>query len=450
MLPRVSLRPPGVVRSSGPDAVELAGHCGVLCDEWQGDELHWSLAETSAGFWAASEIDLICARQNGKNVILEVRELYGLIVLGERILHTAHLFPTAKESYAALETMVRAHPDIAAQLVDHHASPASGYDMTFRSGGRIQYIARSRTSGRGFRGIDLLVFDEAQDLNDDAQGALLPTIASKPHAQTWYQGSAPDIGSVVLHRIRTAGRSGSEGRVSYAEFSADPDVDLDDREQWAQANPAFPHRISEETIESERRQMSPEEFARERLSVSPDLIEAGGPFGDAWAAVNDADAAAVASAFAFDVNPERSAAGIAVCGPVGVLEVVDYHPGTGWLVERIVELHERYDKPFAVDARGPAGSFVDELRRRGVTVIELQSTDMTRAAGDFFDAVFDAAFTVRNNADLDRAVAGAVKKAVGDAFVWGRKSSHSDICLLVAVSIARWAALGDGGETELW
>ena len=435
----MTLRPPGVCRSSGPDAVELAVACGILPDEWQCEELYWALGELPTGSWAATEIDLICSRQNGKNVILEIRELYGLVVLGERILHTAHLFPTAKESYAALESMVLSNPDIAAELVDSHASPASGYDMRFRSGGLIQYIARSRSSGRGFRGIDLLVMDEAQTLGDEAQGALTPTTSSKPNAQKWYQGSAPSNESTVLHQIRAHGRAGVPGRVSYAEFSAHPDSAPDDRMAWAQGNPAFPHRISEATILGELREMSPEMFARERLSISPDLLVAGGPFGDSWAAVCDPDVVVtIPVAFALEVNPERTASAIVGIGADLSISVADARPGTNWVAAFCKDLRKKYRVPVALAAGGPAASLLPELERAGVKTVLLDGTEMTRACGAFFDAVMDKGVKVRTDADLDAAVAGAAKRQIGDSWTWDRKGSQFDISLLVAATIAAW------------
>lgn len=436
---RVRLRPVDRVGSAAPEFVDLAAACGVVLDGWQRDVLDDGLAERADGSWAASEVDLIASRQNGKNGILEVRELGGLVLLGEWIIHTAHLFKTTMESFERLYALVEANADVKDFLVSKHASPASGYTMRFRGGGRISFIARSRSSGRGLTG-DVLVFDEAQDLNDEAQGALLPTISARPGAQSWYTGSAPGVGSVVLHRIRQRGRAGEPGRFSYFEFSAPPEADLDDRAAWAQANPAFGVRITEEAIESERMAMSDEMFARERLSISPDLVEAGGPFGKQWAAVCDDDAQASADLFAFDANPERSAAGIVAAGAGPILEVVDYRPGTSWLVGRAVELWEKYGAPFAIDRRGPAGSFAPDLEARGVKVIELVDLEMARACGAFFDAVMDGAVKIRSNTDLDTAVAGAAQRPVGDQWVWGRKRS-ADVSLLVAATVAHWAHL---------
>lgn len=399
------------------------------------------MAERADGTWAASEVDEICSRQNGKNGIVEVRELAGVVLLHESIIHTAHLFPTARESFYRLLGLVEGHPDVRNMLLGQPlASPASGYEMRFRGGGRIRFIARSRTSGRGLTG-DVLVFDEFQDLVDDAQGALLPTISARPNAQAWYLGSAPDIGSTVAHRVRARGRSRVTGRYSYKEYSAEPDANLDDRDAWRQANPAFPHRISEETIEAERLAMSDEMFARERLSISPDPLESGGPFGPAWAQICDDSAVAEGIVcFAVDTNPERSWSGIVGIGQGPVVSVVDYRPGTSWLVESCKTLKQKYRVPFAVDKQGPVGAMIDEFRRNRIRLIELDGTDTCRAAEAFYDAVTDRAVTVRTNDDLDRAVAGAVKQPVGDAFRWGRKPSLSDICLLVAASNGLFAS----------
>src|SRR5262249_45164317 len=158
--------------------------------------------------------------------------------------------------------LVEAIPSIRERVSYHIASVGSGYDLQFEGGGRVRFIARSRTSGRGLTG-DLLVCDEAQDMTDDAQGALLPVVSARPNAQVIYTGSAPSEASSVFHRVRRRGRSAEAGRLAYMEFSADPDCDLDDRAAWAEANPALGVRITETAIEAERGSMSDEQFARE-------------------------------------------------------------------------------------------------------------------------------------------------------------------------------------------
>lgn len=434
-LPRVQSRPRGITGSTGPEAVELAAESGFLLDEWQEAWLYDGMAETADGSWAASEVAGIVSRQNGKNGVVEVRELAGLTLLDEWIIHTSHLFKTTLESFNKLWALIEANPDVLKLVVTRHASPAVGYNIVFRGGGRATFIARSRTSGRGLTG-DVLVVDEAQDLTDESLGALLPTISARPGAQAWYLGSAPNLDSEVFHRVRTRGRRGEEGRLAYVEHSADPDADLDDRVAWAQANPALGIRITEEAIESERLAMSDEMFARERLSISPDLSDSSVFPGSAWADCCAPETIVKeAHVFAFDANPERSAAGIVAVGEGPTAEVIDYRPGVSWLIPRLKEIYGRYRKPLVVDGRGPAASLIEELRGADVELEVIEGKDLAPACGLFYDRIVERGAKIRTNPDLDRAVAAAVKRPVGDAWAWGRKSSTSDISLLVATTI---------------
>ena len=434
--PRIVRLPERTAHNDGDDAAALAESCGLVCDGWQRRLLVDAMGERADGLWAADEVVCICSRQNGKNVAVEVRELYGVTVLHENIIHTAHLFKTTRESFDRLAGMVEANPKVRDLMTKSLASQGVGWEMRFRGGGRIQFIARSRTSGRGLSG-DLLVFDEFQEMNDDAQGALMPVVSARPNPQVWYLGSAPGPASLVAHRLRRRGRQGGEGRLAYFEYSAPPGSDPDDEDVWRQGNPGYPERISRETILRERRSMSDEMFLRERLSISPDLVDDEGVFpAAAWAACQDPDLEVTADLFGVDVNPDRTYAAIVAAGTAGV-EVVDYRPGTDWLLERAQTLG-KYRRPFVIDQQGPAGNLIATLERAGLKVHGLTGEQMVKAAGDFYDRVVARNIRVRANLDLDRAVAGAAKRPVGDAFAWGRKNSDCDVSLLVAASAAAW------------
>ena len=95
--PRIRTAPPAA-ESYGPDAAALAAGYGLRPDGWQQLVLDDMLGLTIEGRWSASQEALSCPRQNGKNGIIEVRELFGMVGLGERILHTAHEVKTAREA----------------------------------------------------------------------------------------------------------------------------------------------------------------------------------------------------------------------------------------------------------------------------------------------------------------------------------------------------------------
>lgn len=441
--PRVEVVPEGIVESSGPEAAEFGELVGVVLDPWQRRILDVSLGERVDGRWAAKTVDVLASRQNGKNAAVEIRELFGAVVLGERVLHTAHLFQTSLKAHRRIKDLIDSHPDVAAEVTRKYASPATGYIFEFRSGGKIEFVARSGGSGRGFTE-DVLILDEAQALTDEHLGALMPALSARSlegDPQVWYLGSAPSLAQVVWQRRRAFWRRGGGLSQASFEFSADPDCALDDRDAWAQANPGLGIRISEEYIESaERSSMSEEEFAKERLSVSPELADGTltvWPPG-AWEEVCSLfEQPTTGLVFCVDVNPERSRAAIAVAGAEGC-GLLDEKPGVGWAVDEIVRLASKHKAPVALAATGPAGALIVDLERAGVRVIPVPQAEVRDACGWFFDAVAEAKIHVRTDPTLNGAVTVAVKKQSGDGWVWDRRGG--DVCSLVAVTLAAYAA----------
>ena len=118
-------------------------------------------------------------RQNGKNVCLEAREFFGLVIRGERILHTAHQVVTGKKSFRRLERMFtdRRFPEI--QKLVRYIRYTNGEEaIELENGGSIEFSARSRQRARGFAGISLVVYDEAQELTDDQVDAIMATLSA--------------------------------------------------------------------------------------------------------------------------------------------------------------------------------------------------------------------------------------------------------------------------------
>lgn len=449
--PRVLVLPQGAVSSSGAEAAEFGELAGLVLDPWQRSVVDVGLGERADRTWAAKTVDLFASRQNGKNLVVEVRELFGAVILGERITHTAHLFTTAMKSYKRLVKMTKAHPDIDAEVVKILGSPASGYSLEFKSGGVVEYIARSSGGGRGFTA-DVLVFDEAQDLSDDALGALLPTLSAtsvQGDPQIWYLGSAPDLTSVVWQRRRAKGRAGGSPTSAYFEFSADPASDLDDRDAWAQANPGLNIHISEEYIQSvERSGMSDEEFARERLSISPELVDENDLLLEHWPHVNHPTVAPGKVAwFGLDCTPERSHGSIAVVDYHRNLELIEAGRGVDWLAARAKQLVEAHEGAgVVVDGRGPAAAIGVELQQAGVPVQFLDTKDVGRGSTAFFDSVVSHRLQVRSDRRLDAAVKAAVRRSDGESWRFTRRTKE-DISPLMAVVLAHWAVAVSDGET---
>src|ERR1700753_2632855 len=84
--PRTSSVPIALSTGPGEDAVELAASAGLLLDDLPAWAPRNSMGVVGGGLWAAFEVGLLVPRQNGKNGILEARELAGLYLLDESLL----------------------------------------------------------------------------------------------------------------------------------------------------------------------------------------------------------------------------------------------------------------------------------------------------------------------------------------------------------------------------
>lgn len=462
---------PDYVSSSGEEAIELAALAGLYLDEWQQFVLRNALGERADGRWAAQSVGLVVGRQNGKNSILEARELAGLFLLGERvIIHTAHEQSTSSEHFRRVLTLIEGVPEFDRRVLK--AIHGKGMEaIELRGGQRILFKTRTGGGGRGFTVDGCLVFDEAMILSAGAKAALIPTLAGKSieaSVQIWYAGSAvdqqnPKHDGLELSRLRARGMSGAKN-VAYFEWSVpgeSPDevtvAEASNPEVWALANPGLGIRISEEWVEHERTvELGAREFAVERLGVGdwPD------PEGDgervinldAWADLVDPGSQVQDPVcFAFDVTPDRSWSTIGVAGKrsdgLGHVEVIDRRRGTGWLVERLAELRDKHENVgFICDGRSPAGSMLPELEQAGIEVTPVTSTEHAQGCGMFFDGVEQKTLRHRDDPPLTAAVAGAVKRPLGDAWAWSRKNSSVDISPLVACTLANWGARSIPGE----
>ncbi len=435
-----------MVSSAGREAVDLAAQCGLILDAHQCLVLEGALAERADGRWAAFEVGVIEPRQNGKGSILEARELAGMFLFGEQmLLHSAHEFKTAEEAFRRIRFLIESNPDLERRVLKIRTANGSE-SIELRNGSRLRFVARTAGSGRGFSG-DLVILDEAYNLPAQAMAALVPTLSARPNPQIWYTSSAPlqTQESAVLRDFCRRGRASTGGRLAYFEWCADPDDDPSDPQVWAKANPALGSRISVEFVENERAALGAE-FGRERLGLWVDTEQVGEQVIDpaAWLACRDEKSGPVGPVcFALDVSPARTQAAFGVAGAAGSggvhVEIVDYRPGTGWLVDRARELCDRWGGRLAVASGSPAASLMVDLEAAGVPVLEVSTADHAAACGRFFDRIHDQTLRHLGQLWLDDAVHGAARRPYGDAWLWARRQSAVDISPLVAATLAAWA-----------
>lgn len=468
--PRVS-RYPTYVRSEAEDAVDLAAATGLELDEWQRYVLQHGLGKTAEERWSASRVGCWVPRQNGKGGIIEALELYWLFCSREKlILHSAHEYKTAQEAFLRIRDLIQGCPDLD-KLVNRYwqANGEQGVELTRAAGGsRLRFVARSRSSGRGFSG-DKNILDEAQYLIEAMMAALQPTLSARPDPQLWFFGTPPEEPDAWVYGLRQAGESGAP-RLAWFDWGADLDVTKPetklryaDRTLWFGTNPAAGIRIREETIEDE---CGPSglgsKFPHERLGVWLPFAGEGGGVLDPqlWAAMLDPESKRSGHlALALDMTPMRDHGSIGMYGPradeLEHMQLVDYREGVDWMVARAAELKVALDPIcFVVDGKNGAAALIPELAAVGICVPEdpeqpkrgdllvLGTSEVADAVGQFIDGfrVNPPRYRHIGQEPLDTAIKNVKARPIGDAgqIAWGRKLSEVDIGPVQSVTEARY------------
>ena len=404
-----------------------------------------------AGTWAAFEVDLTVGRQNGKGAVLEARELSGIEIFGNRlIIHTAHQLKTSEEARMRMEQICEESPDLdrrVKRVVRTNGKEAIEFWNTLRTGvgARILYNSRSKGSGRGFAGADLVVMDEKMFLEADPMAALLPTLATSPDPQVWYTGSAHFDTSEQQIQLRDRMLSGGDPELCAMEWSVEEGTELDDHEGWAQANPALGYRITPKYLQRELLALGAEEFGREHLGIGGAHATKPTIDPDTWTTLADRTSQIDTElVFGVDVNPERTqasivAAGLRRDGRVHV-ELLPRKPGVSWVVKRLAELDVAWAPRSAplLDPGGPAGSLIPALTEAGLEPVLISGRELAQACGAFYDDVMGLAPRVRHLGQpvLNAAVDAGRKRPLGDAWAWHRRDTSADISPLVAATLA--------------
>ena len=461
----------------GPEAIELAENLGFPLDDHQKLVLTHGCAIKKDGTWAFFEVGLCEPRQNGKGVILEVREIAGLFLWGETlIIHTAHQFDTSQEHFTRiLGLLEESHLESAIKTVRRSHGDEG---IILKNGGRLRFRARTKGGGRGFS-CDTLALDEAMILPEVAMGALLPTMRARPNPQVWYTGSAVDQQvhdhGVTFARIRERGIKGEDKNLCYfeyglADFQGNPYDGPDDipteqlgaEDSWRTTNPAYGTRVRREHFERELESLDNRTFAVEILGVGDwprtDGSRSNPIKPEEWdLLVDELSVLMDPLCLAFDISPERRTA-IAAAGRNAEgkwhCELIASWPGTANLVERMVELREQH-QPYEIvaDGYGPSASMVRTLVENGVDVRLLNSAEHGQACGAMADAVAERTMRHLGSLALSNAVRGAATRPLGDAWAWSRRNSSVDISPLVAMTLALYAAQGmpeDNSGVMIW
>lgn len=457
--PRVRVEP-NRSASDGADAALLFTEYAYRLDPWQEDIVTCWLGKDEEGEPAVTSAGLSVPRQNGKNSCLEAREFFGLTIKAERILHTAHQVRTAKKSFRRLEAIFtnKKHPEIEA-LVKNIRYTNGEECIELWNGGTIEFSSRSRQAVRGFDGMSLIVFDEAQELTDDQIEAILATLAASSTGtrQIIYTGTPPYPGcpGTVFRRRRTVCLNEPGKHDAWHEWGVEAEsvdeINIADRSLWYMTNPALGIRITEDFVEEELRSESPDGFARERLGWwSPTITSKDDPAinADAWKACKSKKKKPDGGKIAYGVKFSADGSEVALCGAVIPQEgkprisLIAQKPtvmGIQWLADW---LNERSDKASCVviDGRNGVDVLIDKISEKWIykdSVIRATTKNVIASVGMLTDAVNEEELTWYKKQNLlNESALNSIKRPIGGG--WGFGGDNAVSIPIEAAALAFW------------
>ena len=436
---RYAVPPAGIVSTGWPRVRQTCNNIGWRFDPWQDAVGRLILARATGGKWAADLSILSIPRQVGKSYLLGCI-IFALCLLQPklRVIWTSHHTATTEEMYESMKELAQ-HKRVAPHIAKCIALQGSRWRIIFRNGSRIDFGARERGFGRGKAKVGVLVLDEFQHISMRALSNLTPTTNTAENPLILCAGTPPsphDNGEAFTMRRKSA-IAGISSDTFYVEFSADPDADLDDRKQWAKANPSFPKRTPERAFLLNRKVLDDESFRREFMGVH-DEANTGGimPKWDDRGNVKVERPASLVVGLAGDVDGEWGSIGSAGMDDDGRLIVgaVKRQPGQGWLVAEAKRIQDEHGYLVAIDEKGPLSDLLVDLDTAGVRYVGLSLTQYVDACQSLWRQVEDDQLRHPKHPELDAAVRRAKWRKVGDRKAFGRQTG--DISMLEAVTVA--------------
>lgn len=449
--------------AQGRKSVELARRTRRALMPWQVSVLVAMLATTVSGQWTHPDCCLIVPRQNGKSLILVLRCLFGLFVRGERIVYSSQRWPTAKDAYERLWSIIKSRPSLRRLVVKNTCSQGQGY-IELESGARIVFCTRSNDSGRGLDEVDLVIYDEAYNLTEGEIAALSFTQLASRNPQTIYASSAVNAeqhpNGWVLAGVRERGLAGDEG-LYFAEWMAPEDMPREDEATWRYANPSYgviqtaekirklikgfstPAGRRSFDVEALGRGIWPQEKPEDEVEIVLDPVK--------WAALVSPRGVRLVGpiGLAVDMDPERAWCSIAAAQHTadGRVHVeVGYHGPPTAAVRRLLRTVIVAWDPCAlvIDNLSPAITYKAELAADGVEVETTTGAEMAAACGGLQDAIEQGTLSHTGDPLLEQAREAVVKRVLpSGAWAFNRRAGGV-ISPMVAVALAKFALLKFG------
>jgi hypothetical protein len=359
-------------------------------------------------------IIVLVSRQNGKTYWFKLLGLFFNYVLQTKlVIGTAQNLDKANDTFEEAVELIENTPMLDEEFVK--ALRGAGKREYLLKGGERWKVVATNRRGRGWSS-DLILMDEIREQTDwEGWSAISKTMLARPSAILVAVSNAGDVTSVVLRHLRlqahaqlgdpdhvagireNLGGEDIDDSLALFEWSASPDCDINDREQWAQANPSLGYGFLTERALQSAMSTDPEPIFRTECLCQWVEHLLPQPFPDgAWDGGIDEGSMIIPESplyFGIDMSQDRRWTSIGVCGlredGQWHIEVVARRIGTEWAIDWFRARAMRQKMKLAFQGRGaPVSGLAEQICTiDGVERISIEGSDLPTGWGRFWDGI---------------------------------------------------------------
>lgn len=455
------------------EAVNIYNQTGRTCQSWQEKQLKNILAVNKQGLWTHTKYGYSVPRRNGKNEIVAMRELYGLLT-GEKILHTAHRTTTSHSAALRLVLLLDALGYQEIQRADKEKERDGEYTNHYifskqfgleririlgEPGGTCDFRTRSGKGGLG-EGFDLLIIDEAQEYTDEQESALKYVVTDSKNPQTIFCGTPPTAvssGTVFLN-YRNDTLDGKTKNGGWAEWSIEEESDPQDKKLWYKTNPSLGTILTERAVEDEitgdnvdfniqrlglwlrhnlKSAISKVEWESMKALKNPEYLNHNKYIGIKFGK----DGTNVAMAIALKTVDKKVF--------VEVIDCRNLREGIEWLIEWLTQATNI--RKVAIDGANGQSLMVERMKQEKLRRPVLPTVkEIIAANAKFEQAVFNKKIVHMGQEELTNVVGNCQKRNIGSngGFGYAAQLPDTEIALMDSVILAHWLASEDKGAAK--
>lgn len=444
----------------GNECIDLYEKTGRTAQEWQKLLVFDMLAINPDGLFTHTKFGYSVPRRNGKNEIVTMREIWGL-VHGEHILHTAHRTTTSHAAYERLYDLLKragwaVDPD-ATQKITSITRALGMEHIRLETGGSIEFRTRTTKGGLG-EGFDLLIIDEAQEYQDEQESALKYTVSDSPNPQTILTGTppTPQSSGTVFRNFRNAVMMGETENAAWEEWGITEQTDVRDKEAWYIANPSLGTILTERKIIDEI-SGDPIDFNIQRLGLWIKYNQKSAISPQEWKELAvDKTPTFTGKMFVgikYGLRGESVSLSVALRTGENRIFVECYdcrniRDGDNWIVDFLSAARPAIGR-IVIDGKSGQQILADELKGVKIKNPTLPTVNEVIAANAAFEkGLYNATIAHNSQPSVVQIVSNCEKRAIGGGGGFGYRSTIDDVdvTILDSLILAYWAC--SEGKTE--